>query len=80
MKLSTPATIATAISKPRLVPPMTQFVFRPLPDVDFQLLNMEQKLAYLHEAFKVLMARDTMHGVDSLDILEQAPASDPPLQ
>lgn len=59
---------------------MTPFVFRALPDEDFQLLSTEQKLAYLHEAFKALIARDTMHGVDSLDILDQAPVSDPQLQ
>ena len=59
---------------------MTQFVFRALPDEDFQLLSIEQKLAYLHEAFKTLMARDAMHGVDSLDILEQTLASEPQLQ
>ena len=59
---------------------MTQFVFRALPDEDFQLLNIEQKLAYLHEAFKTLMARDTMRGVDSLDILEQTSASESQLQ
>ena len=59
---------------------MAQFVFRALPDEDFQLLSMEQKLAYLHEAFKALMAHDAVHGVEqSLDILEQTP-SDPPLQ
>lgn len=59
---------------------MTQFVFRTLPDEDFQLLSTEQKLSYLHEAFKALMARDAVNGVEqSLDILEQA-TSDPPLQ
>ena len=52
---------------------MTQFVFRALPDEDFQLLSIEQKLSYLHEAFKALMARDSVNGVErSLDILEQS--------
>jgi len=59
---------------------MTQFIFRALPDEDFKLLSVEQKLAYLHEAFKALMARDSMRGVDSLDILEQVASPDQPLQ
>ena len=37
--------------------PMTQFVFRSLPDEEFQMLSIEQKLSYLHEAFKALMAQ-----------------------
>jgi hypothetical protein len=60
---------------------MAQFVFRALPDEEFRMLSIEQKLAYLHEAFKALMARESVGGVEqALDILEQIPSGDQPLQ